>query len=491
MDHEQALLKRIRNLLAFRVLIVTFLLGSLLAFRIGAGVFPYPANVFYIIVFLYAVSIICVMMLGRVPALPLAYMQIVADAFSAVTLIMLTGGIESWFSWVLILIVLGAAIVVSLRAAYMAATMMSLLYAATLAIQYYGVLPIPYFEGLAEKDFIYRTFSHVLGLYLAAFLMGNLTKRLERKDIDFEELASFNRAVIESSPSGLFTTDTSGRVELFNRSAELILEISREDVHGHHISEVLPFLADLSPTKIRGERLLATPSGGKTVGYTVTRLFDLKGRETGYIGIFQDLTELKALAREIKHKERLAAVGALSARIAHEIRNPLGSLKGSMEMLLEGKIDEGQRERLTRIALGEMDRLNSTITDLLSFSRPGALNPESFDIHEALRETLDLLRNRDDRKAEVEAAFSGPLLFVGDMGKIKDVFWNLGDNALEAMPDGCRLESKLSVFICLGGQRGSLDAHSDARNRLISVVQHDAAHLGQCWISRCESRRGK
>ena len=108
-------------------------------------------------------------------------------------------------------------------------------------------------------------------------------------------------------------------------------------------------------------------------------------------------------------------------------------------MLLEGRIDDGQRERLTRIALGEMDRLNSTITDLLSFSRPGALNPESFDIHEALRETLDLLRNRDDRKADVEAAFSGPLLFVGDMGKIKDVFWNLGVNALEAMPDGGRL----------------------------------------------------
>ncbi len=439
MPDDVSFLKRIRTLLAFRILFVTALLGSFLAFQIGFGIFPYPSNVFYIIVFLYAMSIVCVLLLGKVPALPLAYMQIVADSLSAVTLILLTGGIESWFSWVLMLVVLSSAMVISKRAAYVTATLISFLYAVFLDLQFYGIIPIPFYDSLMEKDFLYKIFSHIFGLYITAFLAGRLITRLERKDIDYQELASFNRAVVENTPSGLFTTDTEGNVKVFNRAAEAISGVDREHVAGGHISKLLPFLKELPSDERRGERTVLLGGKEKTIGYTITRLYDLGGNNAGFIGIFQDLTELKALAREIKHKERLAAVGELSAKIAHEIRNPLASLKGAMEMLHEGAIDQDQRERLMRIALGEMDRLNSTITDYLSFARPDTPSLEEFDLHRALRETVELLKMRDDSMVEVWAELDGALMVKADPRRMKEVFWNLGVNALQSMPEGGRL----------------------------------------------------
>lgn len=436
MPEDSSLLNRIKTLLAFRVFFVTALLGSFLAFQIGFEVFPYPANVFYIIVFLYALSIICVLLVGKVPSLPLAYLQIVADSLSAVTLILLTGGIESWFSWVLLLVVLSSAMVINKRAGYVAATLISFLYALFLDLQFYGIVPIPFYEALMEKDFLYKIFSHILGLYLTAYLAGQLVVRFERRDVDYRELANFNLAVIESTPSGLFTTDPDGNIEVFNRAAEVITGMSRDRVEGTHIGNIFPFLTDLPIEKRRGEQTVELEDKEKTIGYTVTRLYDLDGRKAGFIGIFQDLTELKALGREIKQKDRLAAVGELSAKIAHEIRNPLASLKGSMEMLQEGAIDQQQKERLMSIALGEMDRLNNTITDYLSFARPAELSFESFDIHVALEETVELLQNTDGCKAEVRADINGALQVSADPGKMKEVFWNLGVNALQAMPDG-------------------------------------------------------
>ncbi len=440
MSEENLFLKRIKTLLAFRIFFVTALLGSFLAFQIGFGIFPYPSNVFYIIVFLYAMSIVCVLLLGKVPALPLAYLQIVADSLSAVTLILLTGGIESWFSWVLMLVVMSAAMVISKRAAYVAATLISFLYAVFIDLQFYGIIPIPFYDGLMEKDFLYKIFSHIFGLYITAYLAGLLVTRLERKDIDYQELASFNRAVVESAPSGLFTTDTEGNVKVFNRAAEIISGVQREHVAGGHISKLLPFLKQLPSDERRGERTVLLGGKEKTIGYTITRLYDLGGNITGFIGVFQDLTELKALALEVKRKERLAAVGELSAKIAHEIRNPLASLKGAMEMLLEGAIDQSQRDRLMNIALGEMDRLNSTLTDYLSFARPDTHTLEEFDLHKAIKETVELLKMRDDKMVEVQAAFEGALMVKADPRKMKEVFWNLGVNALQSMPEGGRLE---------------------------------------------------
>ncbi|MEK7735497.1 MAG: ATP-binding protein, partial [Nitrospirota bacterium] len=142
-----------------------------------------------------------------------------------------------------------------------------------------------------------------------------------------------------------------------------------------------------------------------------------------------------------KHKEKWAAIGELSANIAHEIRNPLASLKGSIEMLREDRVAKEQKERLTEIALKEMERLNGIITDFLMYSTPRAAEFSVFDLNLVLDDTLELLKNTASARKDISITknFDGPLFVNADRQKMHQVFLNLGMNALEAMPDGGEL----------------------------------------------------
>lgn len=442
--HESKHPRHLKTLIAFRVVFVTLLLGSFFYFQIGRGIFPYPFSVIYLIIFMYAASITYLLLLGRVPDSPLGYAQMIIDTLAAISLIFMTGGIESWFSWLLLMVVFLSAIVVSRRAAYVTATIASLLYGLIINWQFYGVIPLPYQSVLEEKDFVYKAFSHIGGLYLIAYLSGQLRARIEKSREDLEDLSRFNSDVIESSPSGIMTTDLSGKVLLFNKAAESIMEIDRSKAVKRNAIELFPFL-DSSGSEVRVEGTIEIANVTKTVGLTTSKLMDSTGKQTGHICTFQDLTELKRLSREVKRKESLAAIGELSANIAHEIRNPLASLKSSMEMLREGILDEDQKTRLMDIALTEMDRLNHTITDFLKFSKPSPLNIAEFDLPAALGEVLELLRNLD-RSASLEFIhdLKDSIYMAADRDKLKDVFWNLGTNAIEAMPEGGMLKVSVS-----------------------------------------------
>ncbi len=127
--------------------------------------------------------------------------------------------------------------------------------------------------------------------------------------------------------------------------------------------------------------MAADTDSEKIIGLNIAVLRDINENKTGFIGIFQDLTQKKKLESEIKNKEKWAAIGELSANIAHEIRNPLASLRGSIEMLREGKLPEKHRERLMDIALSEMERLNNTVSDFLTYSSPKPLETQLVDLH--------------------------------------------------------------------------------------------------------------
>lgn len=436
---EDALLRRLKALTAFRAFFVTLLLGSFYYLEIGGGDTEYTYAVLYFIVAMYSLTIVYSMLLHHLPALPMAYAQIGLDAISASVLVMITGGVDSWFSWLLLMVVLSASLIIGRRASYIIATISSLMYGTLIDLQYYGIIPVHFNPDLMEKDFLYRIFSHISGMYLIAYLTGTLVFRIERRDMDIRDLSMFNREVIESTPSGLFTTDLAGRVMLFNRAAERITSRDRGEVIGEDIRGVFPFLRDLDNTR-RTEATIETRQGQRVIGLTMSNIKAREGTQDWHIGMFQDLTEIKEMTRLIKMKENLAALGELSAKIAHEIRNPLASLKGSMEMLMEGNISPEHRERLMRIAVSEMDRLNTTITDFLSYARPTPLEKQVFEIQPALDELIEMLKNRNPEGIEFVKAFGArPIIVMADPGKLKDVLWNLGINALDAMPKGGRL----------------------------------------------------
>lgn len=445
---DNALFKRLKALILFRAFFVTLLLGTFLIFEIGFYKFPYPRAILYIIVPLYVLSVVYAVLLPRVKNLPaFAYLQLSVDSLSAIALIFVTGGIESWFSFVMLLVVIASAITMNKKAGYVTATICSILYGTMIDLQFYRVIPLAYDLSAKERDFLYNIFSHITSLYLTAYLAGYMSSRLEKtskrlaeKDSDLKDLAFFNRELIEGLPSGLLTTDLSGRVQIFNKAAENITGIPRSTAVQKNMMEIFPFITSPVETQ-RAEGVVVFNGGERTIGLTISGSTDSSGQKTGYTCIFQDITELKNLEAELKHKETLAAIGELSANMAHEIRNPLASLKGSIEMLKERTLTKDHGEKLMNIALSEMDRLNKIITDFLTYSRPRDPEFFRFDLNAMLDETVELIRNATTNTdmISIRKRFQGRREIVADPQKLRQVFLNLGMNAIESMHNGGEL----------------------------------------------------
>lgn len=442
------LLKRLKALILFRVFLVTLLLGTFFLFEIGSYKLPHPFGISYFISFFYLASVVYGVLLNRIKNLSaFAYLQLSIDATGSVFLIFLTGGIHSWFSFIMLLTVMASAIVLNKKAGYVIATICGILYGLLIDLQFYGIVPIAYDPAFKEREFLYNIFTHMSALYLTAYLTGSLSsrlektaKRLEEKDVDLKDLTLFNKELIENLPSGLLTTDGEEKIAIFNKAAERITGINRIKAANLHIAEVFTFLS--SPIKAgMAEGTIRQREGTKTVGLTISATTDSEGSETGYICVFQDITQLKNLEAEVKHKATLAAIGELSANMAHEIRNPLASLKGSIEMLRENTLSKDHSEKLMNIAISEMDRLNKIISDFLTYSRPKPLEYCRIDLHVVLDETIELLKSAVVRSdlVVIRKSFSGRNEIFADPGKIRQVFLNLGMNAIESMQDGGEL----------------------------------------------------
>jgi len=461
---NEDLIKRLKALIFIRALFVTILLGSLYVLQIGYRKILYPEAISYLIVVLYTMTIAYILAIKRTKKITLfAYIQIIGDIIAGIALIYLTGGIESWFSFILLLSIISASIVLNRRASVMTATLSSILYGLLINFQFYNILQIPVYGALSERDFFYNIFAHITAFYLVAYLSGNLserlrrvTVRLEEKDIDLRDLKAFSRDVIESIPSGLFTMDLNGRITTFNEAAQRITGKTLLDVIGRRPEEIFPFLENL---RLEQELLgnlknLDGPTGrleggilkeGERIiiGMGLSTLTDSSGRPVGTIGIFQDLTNLRMMEAEIRKKEKWAAIGELSAWIAHELRNPIASLKGSIEMLREGKVAPQHGQQLMDIASSEMDRLNTIITDFLLYARPKPPGEEVFDLNMSLRDIIVLLQSSESAHKNIKIAehLNGELFIKGDLQQLRQVFLNLGINAIDAIQD----EGKITV----------------------------------------------
>jgi two-component system sensor histidine kinase PilS (NtrC family) len=461
--------KRVKALIYIRIIVVTLLLGSFYIFKIGFNKVPHPAYFSSLIVSLYFLTIIYSLVLRWISKnsyfIIFAYSQIVIDIVAETFLIYITGGIESMFSLMFPLSIISAAIVLDRRSCYIIATLSSIFYGLLIDLQFYEIIPVATNYEYTEKDYFYNIFAHISAFYLIAFLSGYLsgklhsaTKTLEERDVVLSDLKAFSKYVIESMPSGVFTTDLNRRIILFNTSAKVITNLSHADVVGKEPEDIFPFLHNLSDSAERIEGLIQVSGKSIPVGMRLSTLKDASGSSIGLICVFQDLTHLKEMESEVKRKEKWAMIGELSASIAHELRNPLASLKGSVEMLREKQVSEEHADRLMDIALSEMDRLNGIITDFLLYARPQELNKITFDVHQSLREIITLLQSSDTEKKRIaiSSRLEGSEFITGDAKQLRQVFWNLCLNAIEA-----------------GGENGSLDIHTEKNNGSVGIVFKD------------------
>jgi two-component system sensor histidine kinase PilS (NtrC family) len=251
---------------------------------------------------------------------------------------------------------------------------------------------------------------------------------------------------------GIFTVDQDGRITSFNRAAEEITGVPAMEIVGrelfHLFSELRPDqpkAADDETSPLEGRRRTMTyqrPDGARIhLGFSLAPLRSADGTRIGTIVHFQDLTQTISMEEHLRRVDRLATVGEMAARLAHEIRNPLASLSGSIQLLQDELSLDGANRRLMEIVTQETRRLNALLTDFLLFAKPERPSPQPLDLSCALMETLDLIADQRRKGASVRVVsqVTPGLMVEADPKKMSQVIWNLLNNALEAMPDGGEL----------------------------------------------------
>jgi two-component system sensor histidine kinase PilS (NtrC family) len=301
----------------------------------------------------------------------------------------------------------------------------------------------------------------IVSFHVVAFLVvGLLSARLAERRYSGESLATaakdlanlklLHERIIESIRSGLITTDLDGKIYTFNAAASEITGLKAEDMIGTSIHKLFGDISEAISFAFNGpadteqpprfEADLLTPEGFVAkIGYSVSLLFSEEHEMSGLIVTFQDLTEIRSMEENVRRKDRLAAVGRVGAGLAHEIRNPLGAMRGAIQVLESTTPKDSIHTDLMEIILRESDRLNSIITNFLSYARPKAGNFTEIDVCEAVRETLKLIRHSPDvtDRHVIETDLPDcPITIEGDSTQLKQIFWNLARNAINAMPEG-------------------------------------------------------
>jgi two-component system sensor histidine kinase PilS (NtrC family) len=296
----------------------------------------------------------------------------------------------------------------------------------------------------------------LIGSYLAENLRS-VGQRLEEAAEQVADLRVLNLVVVNSIHSGLLTADLGGRILHVNEFGQSILGRSDGEVRGRPVREVFETVL-LEPSSLRARaahRGLARldlpyphPDGTvRDLGISVTPLATAEPVRRGYLLIFQDLTDIKRLEREGRLREKLAAVGEMAAHHAHEIRNPLGSISGSAQVLMAEANMSAEQERLLAIITRESKRLSDTLNQFLYQARP-TLTRSPVDLGHLIPEAITLLRNGPEVGPDHSidfAADAGPHVCMVDPDQILQVFWNLTRNALEAMPAGGTLSVRLAT----------------------------------------------
>jgi two-component system sensor histidine kinase PilS (NtrC family) len=302
---------------------------------------------------------------------------------------------------------------------------------------------------------------HVVAFMIVGLLAARLSERrtsgdeLKEATKNLANLRALHERIIESIRSGLITTDLEGVVFTFNASATEITGFTADEMYGRsvfelfgdireHLDLALRSSSDMVP---RFEANLSTPEGfAVRIGYSIVKLYSEENVASGFIITFQDLTEIRSMEESIRRKDRLAAVGRVGAGLAHEIRNPLGAMRGAIQVLESSMPPNSIQTDLMGIILRESDRLNSIITNFLSYAKPKVGNLSEVDVRDAVRDTVKLLRHSPDLKEThsiEEIMPDQPIFISADATQLQQIFWNLTRNAIQAMPDGGKLTIRL------------------------------------------------
>ncbi|MFZ0928091.1 MAG: ATP-binding protein [Syntrophobacteraceae bacterium] len=461
---------KLKKLLLYRLIFAVFFLILTLAVQSARNAdllsaHFHPLYIFSCILLLF--TIFGAVSVERVRRLVhFAWVQIIFDLGAVTVLVYMTGGIESSFSFLYMLVIISSALLLYRQGSLLTASACALIYGLLLDLQYFGwISPLQLVARTGQKPDSGTYFFYILmntaGFFLLGFVAGYLAEELQRssrrvreRERDLSELVTLHTSIVQSMSSGLLTVDLNGDVIFSNNAAQEILGVTSGEIAGRSVTELFPTV-DVSGLPHRNgvegrraagrmETEYSHPSGIQiTLGYSASILQNESSETFGWIIIFIDLTKLKAIEEHIQRMERLVLAGRFAAEIAHEIKNPLAAISGAMQML-RGEVGQtALNAKLMGIVQREIERINGLVTEFLWMAKgsPKSAQVEDVAVCSIIEEIIALLKTKKQVTAShiIRTDFQTRPFIAIDPDHLHRVLWNLFVNALEAMPEGGEL----------------------------------------------------
>ena len=441
-----------------RILILTLLLGIELAVaRLTPSSIPIGLFVFAIL-FWFGISLFFVLLLSVWQEYRIqSALQVVSDLILVTLVVHVTGGVDSSLNFLYPLVIIVACILLPRGWAYLTAGLAFVLFGAIVELNFYEVVP-SYSTTHPHLRALQVIIAMNLLAYLAvAYLAGHLTAKLRQVGVQLkdtsgalENLQALHENIISSISGGLITTSFDGRITLVNPAAQHLLNRREAELLGSAVNEwFLDPLPSVEEERAHAEVRSAIPDGFQKTFRVIVSEMRVNGEAKGLVYTFDDLTEIRRLEREVRMQDKLAAVGRLAAAIAHEIRNPLTSIAGSVSMLSGLPDLNDEHRQLLQIVTRESGRLNNIITDFLAYSRGKQYRFARTDLVPLVQDTLTLLEHRliaEGAGIQIERSLPAQgAVVLADGDKIKQVFWNFCENAVRAMKKGGTLRVTLEM----------------------------------------------
>ncbi len=494
-------------LMLFRVGLATLLLGSLVAVALLNGraeTLTGPSGRFALslLVATYAVSLAYGLVLKRVRNLvAFAYIQIAIDLMFVSVLVHGTGGVQSGFHFLYLIDIVAVALLPARRGALWVSLAASIALLATCLAGYLQWLPelpgqtlLPW--DVSQRELLFRLVLSLAGIAAVSALGLSLAaqsreagEKLQRHEQYAGDLASLHENTIRCLSSGLVTVDREGVITSINEAACDILGATRGAALGQPLASRVPGLSLLLDDvglvgNVRRQEVDAMrPDGAmRRLGVSAMPLSDHTGRIIGRVIHFQDLTELRRMEQAVQRSERLASIGRLAAGVAHEIRNPLASISGSVEILRTLPEADEDTKQLVDITVREVDRLNELITALLDYARPPSSESNNILLSEQVQEVARAFASGVKQSPiEVLTDVDPDVRVRGSAGQLRQVLWNLLRNAAEAMPGGGRISITLTQDELTSGEQEAVLAVADTG---VGISREDQEHIFEPFFSK-------
>jgi len=474
-------------LMLFRVAVATMLLLSVVVVALSLDSLetlygPFGRFVFALLAMTYIATLAYALTLKRLKhPIRFAYVQVAVDLVLVSLLVHATGGAQSAYTFLFLIDVVAVALLPRRFGVVGVATACALLMIVTSLMGYYRLVPplpgqtvFPW--DLTRQELLFRLVIYLAGVVSVGALGSTLStqtrragERLARHQQMAGDLALLHQNTIRCLSSGLVTVTLEGAITSINEAACDILGINEFAALGQplalRIPNLKPVLDEVGPVgSVRRHEVDAVRVDGsrRRLGVSATPLSDHTNQIIGRVIHFQDLTELRRMELAVQRSERLASIGRLAAGIAHEIRNPLASISGSVEVLKSLPGADTETRQLVDIAVREVDRLDRLISDLLDYARPRTEERQHLDLGEVTGEIAKALEHeRREHNVTVVVDAEPGVGIDGGSGQIRQVLWNLIRNAIDAMPNGGTLRMAASLEELSGGHREAVLTVSD------------------------------